>query len=183
MTKTIALLFVVPLGLFAGCGSSSSPAGSAGDGGSGGGSDATTPSPDAGPNPLGSPQAGTCPAMPCPTGQQCCINPLSMTGMCLGSDASCGGITLQCMMPTDCTGNKVCCGMMGGRSFSLSCVASDQCVGSGTFQLCDSTHSCPSGESCMSSMFGGGSFCVSPDAGASDASASDGGPGDAGASG
>jgi hypothetical protein len=38
-----------------------------------------------------------------------------------------------------------------------------------TALLCDSTHACPTGENCVTSMFGQGSFCVPPDAGAGEA--------------
>ena len=83
----------------------------------------------------------------------------------------CNGVMLGCSAPSDCTGGKVCCGSMGGGGggggFTLNCLTADQCMpsdaGGFTFQLCDTMHACPTGESCMTFMQGG--FCVNPDAG------------------
>ena len=182
------------LSVTSGCSSSSATPG----GSDSGGSDAVA-APD-GMNPLGAPAAGKCPGVPCATGQTCCYNPLSNTGLCQDPSMTCTGSAtmLKCSGPPDCTGGEGCCIKgtfgMGAPMVMSACVSPDQCLsppgmgfgmgmggmgmmGGFTFLLCDSTHACPTGENCVPSMFGQGSFCISPspEGGAGEAgSASDG---------
>jgi hypothetical protein len=176
----IAFVLAAGLGLSvtSGCSSSSSaPAGSDS------GSDAVA-APD-GMNPLGAPAAGKCPGVPCATGQTCCYNPLSNTGLCQDPSMTCTGsqTMLKCSGPADCSGGQGCCIKgtfgMGAPMVMSACVTPDQCAASPpgmgmgmgfTLLLCDSTHACPAGENCVPSMFGQGSFCIPPDAGAGEAS-------------
>jgi hypothetical protein len=171
----ISFVLAAGLGLSvtSGCSSSSSAPG----GSDSGGSDAVA-APD-GMNPLGAPVAGKCPGVPCATGQTCCYNPLSGTGLCQDPSMTCSGSAtmLKCSGPADCSGGLGCCITgtfgMGAPMVMSGCVAPDTCaapsamgMGMGfSALLCDSTHACPAGEACVPSMFGQGSFCVSPDAG------------------
>src|SRR5215472_9258683 len=178
MTKaTVCLATAIGLVLAAvfaiGCSSSSSN----NDGGAKGDS-ALPVFADANGNPLAAPLGGTCPGLPCTMPQKCCLNPLSMTGLCQDPDASCGGILTGCSSPSECMDPEVCCGKAGGGGgpggFNIQCTDPAQCTpmmaGGFVFRLCDSTHGCPTGQTCMAPPGGPGGgrgggmgmFCFSP---------------------
>jgi hypothetical protein len=176
MKTSFVLTASLSLAMASGCSSSSSPARAGADSGS----DASTVT-DA-TNPLGAPAAGKCPGVPCSSGQSCCYNPLSNTGLCQDMSMMCSGTMtmLKCSGPADCSGGKGCCIMgtfgTGAPHVTSACVTADQCTAPAGMMgfsalLCDSTYTCPSGESCVPSMFGQGSFCVAPDAGAGEGGA------------
>lgn len=186
MTKiTVLSTAFYVLAVASGCSSSSSPAGASPDASSGSNSneDSSSPEGDGAPgddssNPLAPPAAGKCPGVPCGTGESCCFNPLSNTGLCQSASTSCGGamLTLGCSAPADCDkmAGTGCClkGSYGSGPVKVaaSCADPSTCVTSGvpmTFVVlfCDSTHACPSGLNCVPSPYGQGEYCVSPDAG------------------
>jgi hypothetical protein len=200
MTKATVCLATAFSAVFAiGCSSSSSN----NDGGGAAKDSALPMFADANGNPLMAPVGGACPGLPCTLPQKCCLNPLSMTGLCQDPTATCGGILTGCASPSECMDPQVCCGSAGGRgggpgAFSIACTDPAQCVaqdgGGFVFRLCDSTHSCPTGQTCMAPPGRGGGggmgmFCFSPgmfgmrpEAGAPEGGQSEAGPSEAGPS-
>ena len=183
MTKITILgaAFLASVGAF-GCSSSSSPATSPVDASGASNTDSSGQmvgtDTDAS-NPLGPPAAGKCPGVPCATGESCCYNPLSMTGLCQSASTMCGGamITLGCSAPADCdkTPGTGCClrgtfsggapKIMAACGDPVACTAVASTRAMFTVLFCDSMHACPSGLSCVPSRYGQGEYCVNPDAG------------------
>jgi hypothetical protein len=80
----------------------------------------------------------------CPMGMSCCIT--GGVGTCMASCPD-GGITVGCTSADSCATGEVCCASLGMGLPSLTCEAS---CPAGNYQLCDMTHPCPTGESCIS---------------------------------
>jgi hypothetical protein len=149
------VVFAVALAAGGGCGRTDFDTGSRGDAG-------TLPTGLAGlPS---TPGIFICGSSFCATAtQQCCLG-LSSSGAlsasCLPLAASCGGASLQCDEPADCTSisksqSNVCCAGVavatGGAlpvSLGSQCVAATQCAGTGHFTVCRVDGDCPRGSVC-----------------------------------
>jgi hypothetical protein len=70
-------------------------------------------------------------------------------GACTG-DGGCSGADIECLSAGECqTGNVCCLTASSFTSAGTACVAPSACHGNVSFQLCQATTECPSGDSCM----------------------------------
>ena len=66
---------------------------------------------------------------------------------CIAAGATCGGITLGCDGPGNCSAGSLCCFSYGTISSTCTPVDSGVCPGTGV-QLCEKSADCPGGDVC-----------------------------------
>jgi hypothetical protein len=71
-------------------------------------------------------------------------------GACAG-DGGCAGADIACLSTANCQTGTVCCLTASSlNAAGTACVAPSACQGSLSFQLCQATPECPTGDSCTS---------------------------------